>query len=77
MRVDLSYVRDEATEESDTDVLLVVDDSVHTFRVRKSLSDLLFDILLEKGELVSVIVIPEGLFKDYNMPFLPKRRGLA
>ena len=65
-----SCVRDEATEESDIDVLIVVDDSLNPFKVRKCLSDPLFDVLLEKGELVSVIVIPEGFFKNYNMPFL-------
>ncbi len=65
-----SYARDEATKESDVDVLVVVDDSLNPFEVRKSLSDLLLDVLLEKGELVSVIAIPEGFFKNYNMPFL-------
>ena len=34
------------------------------------LSDILFDILLDTGELISVIVIPEQLFNTYNSPFL-------
>jgi len=35
-----------------------------------SLSDLLFDLLLETNELISTIVIPEQLFTTYNSPFL-------
>jgi predicted nucleotidyltransferase len=65
-----SYARGKATEESDIDVLIVVDDSLNSFEVRKSLSDILFDILLENGELISVIAIPESYFKNYNSPFL-------
>lgn len=65
-----SYVRGEDAEDSDIDVLVLVDDSLNPFEVRKRLSDLLFDILLEKGELVSVIVIPERFFKKYNSPFM-------
>jgi predicted nucleotidyltransferase len=65
-----SYVRGAATEDSDIDVLIVVDDALDPFEVRKSLSDILFDIILEKGELISVIAIPEHLFNNYNSPFL-------
>ncbi len=74
-----SYVRNEETAESDIDVLVVVDNSLNPFEVRKNLSDLLFDILLEKGHLISVTVIPESLFKGYNTPFLLniKEEGLV
>jgi len=65
-----SYVRGEATKDSDIDILVLVDDSLNPFEVRESLSDLLFDILLEEGELVSVIAIPEHLFESYNSPFM-------
>jgi predicted nucleotidyltransferase len=65
-----SYVRGEATEDSDIDVLVLVDESLNPFEVRKRLSDLLFDILLEKGEFVSVIAVPEHFFKKYNSPFM-------
>jgi len=34
------------------------------------LSDLLFDILLEKGELISVVVLPKTFFENYNYPFV-------
>jgi predicted nucleotidyltransferase len=64
-----SYVRDEQTKDSDIDVLVVVDQSLNPFEVRESLSDLLFDILLNEGELVSVIAVPEQHFENYNSPF--------
>ncbi len=74
-----SYVRGEATKDSDIDVLVVVEESLNPFEVRESLSELLFDILLEKGELVSVMAIPEDLFENYNSPFVlnVKREGLV
>lgn len=65
-----SYVRGEATKDSDIDILVLVDSSLEPFEVRDSLSDLLFDILLEEGELVSVIAVPERLFESYNSPFM-------
>ncbi|MFZ2070949.1 MAG: nucleotidyltransferase domain-containing protein [Halobacteriota archaeon] len=65
-----SYVRDEATKDSDIDVLVVIDDSLDPFEVRKNLSDIIFDILLEKKELISVIPVPETIFKDYKSPFI-------
>lgn len=65
-----SCARGKATKDSDIDLLVVVDDSLNPFEVRKSLSDTIFDILLEKGELISVIVVPEHFFNNYNSPFL-------
>lgn len=74
-----SCARNEQTKDSDIDVLVVVDQSLNPFEVRESLSDLLFDILLEKGELVSVIVIPERFFESYNSPFIlnVKKEGVV
>jgi predicted nucleotidyltransferase len=65
-----SQVRGEAAEDSDVDVLVVVDDSRDPSAVRNSLGDLLFDLLLETNELISVIAISEQLFNTYNSPFL-------
>jgi len=65
-----SYVRGEATKDSDIDVLVLIDQSLNPFQVRDSLSDLLFDILLEQGELISVIAVPEQFFENYNSPFM-------
>lgn len=74
-----SYVRGEATRDSDIDILVLVDQSLNPFEVRDSLSDLLFDILLEEGELISVIAVPEHLYENYNSPFIPnvKKEGVV
>jgi len=74
-----SYVRGEATSDSDIDVLVLIDQSLNPFEVRESLSDLLFDILLEEGELVSVIAVPENLYENYNSPFIlnVKKEGVV
>ena len=74
-----SYARGEATKDSDVDILVVIDESLNPFEVRKTLSDFLFDILLEEGELFSVIAVPEYLFKNYNSPFIlnVKREGMT
>jgi len=65
-----SHARGEATKDSDIDLLVLIDDSIDPSDVRRSLSDLLFDILLEKGELVSVVVLPRTFFENYNYPFV-------
>lgn len=70
-----SYVRNEATKDSDIDLLVIVDDSLNPSEVRKSLSDLLFNIILEEKKLVSVIAIPEHFFDNYNAPFFLNVKG--
>jgi predicted nucleotidyltransferase len=74
-----SYVRGEVTGDSDVDILVLIEQSLNPFEVRESLSDLLFDILLEEGELISVIAVPEHLFENYNSPFIlnVKKEGLV
>ena len=44
--------------------------SINPSDVRRSLSDLLLDILLEKGEFISVVVLPQTFFENYNYPFI-------
>ena len=65
-----SHARDEATKDSDIDILVLVDETLNPSEVRKTLSELLFDILLEKGELISVIPLPKNFFENYNYPFI-------
>ena len=74
-----SFVRGEATRDSDIDILVLVDESLNPFEVRESISDLLYDILLDEGELISVIAVPEDLFENYNSPFMlnVKKEGLV
>jgi predicted nucleotidyltransferase len=74
-----SHVRGDATKDSDIDVLVLIDESLNPFEVRKSLSDFLLDILLENGELISVIALPEHFFKTHNYPFMlnVKKNGIS
>lgn len=72
-----SFARGEATDKSDVDVLVVVDDSLDLYGVRKSLNNFLFNLLLEKGELISVIAVPESEYLGYNSPFLMNVRAQA
>jgi len=65
-----SYARGAANPDSDLDLLVVVDDSLKPFEVRKALDDMIFELLVEEHELVSVIVLPESFFKNYNSPFV-------
>lgn len=72
-----SCARGEARESSDIDLLVVVRESLLPSQVRKELSDLLLDILLEEGELVSVLVVPDSHFKEAASPFLRHVKGEA
>ena len=65
-----SHARDEATIESDVDVLVLVDGSLNPRRVEESLSDLLYEMILEEGELVSVVAMTDERFENYNSPFV-------
>jgi predicted nucleotidyltransferase len=65
-----SHARGEATSESDVDLLVVVDDSLDPWEVRRGLDEVLLSILLEKGRLVSVIVVPKSFYEGYSSPFL-------
>lgn len=73
-----SYARGDFTKDSDIDLLILVDKSLDPWQVRKSLSDRLFEILLEHNELISVIVIPEDSLLNFSYPFLMnvKREGI-
>ena len=65
-----SYARGDYNRDSDIDILIVVSADVNPVEVEESLSDFLFEILLNENELCSVRAIPEKLFKKYNSPFL-------
>jgi predicted nucleotidyltransferase len=65
-----SYARGEATKDSDIDVLVLTAPSVNPSEVRESLSDLLYDIIMEEGELISVMAISEEYFENHNFPFM-------
>lgn len=65
-----SFAQGKATSESDVDLLVVVDDSLDPWEVRRSLDDLLLDILLANGRLISVLVVPKSFYESYRSPFL-------
>jgi predicted nucleotidyltransferase len=69
-----SHARGSATSESDVDVLVVVDDALDPWEVRRSLDGVLLDILLEKGCLVSALVVPKRVYEGYNSPFMVQVR---
>ena len=73
-----SHARGDAGEESDIDLLVVVAEGLNPKLVRDALSELLLDILLETGELVSVIVLTREFFESRRYPFIlnVKREGL-
>ncbi len=72
-----SCARGQARAESDIDLLVLVENSIKPSAVRKELSDFLYDILLEKDELVSVIVLPKSVFENQDSLFLRRVRQEA
>ena len=74
-----SHARGEATKDSDVDVLVLTDSSLDPSEVRDSLSDILYDIILEEGELISVVAVPEEHYENYNSPFMlnVKKEGMV
>ncbi|MGC9781242.1 MAG: nucleotidyltransferase domain-containing protein [Candidatus Heimdallarchaeota archaeon] len=74
-----SQARREPTKDSDIDLLVVVSDELDRITVRKSLSDILWEILMEKDELISVIVVPESFYNNYQSPFIlmVKEEGIS
>lgn len=74
-----SHARGEATKDSDVDVLVLVDQFLRPSEVRDNLSDLLYDMLLDEGELVSVVVLAEDRFENRGLPFMRnvRREGIA
>ena len=73
-----SQARDSATISSDVDLLIVVDESLNPFEVREQLSDLLWDIFVDDGELISVVVLPENFYANYKSAFIlnVKKEGI-
>lgn len=63
-----SCVRGEAKEDSDIDILIVVDDSINPREVEEKLDDLLFEILLEEKKLVSLVVVKKSVFENSRLP---------
>jgi len=56
------------------DVLVVVDDALDPWEVRRSLGGALLDIFLEKGCLVPALVVPKRFYEEYKSPFMVQVR---
>ena len=65
-----SFARGEATDDSDVDILVVVDANLNPISIEEYLSDYLFEILLENDELISVIALDEDLYNNSNSSLL-------
>ena len=65
-----SQARGDATTDSDVDVAIIISDDLDRRAVEQSLEDLLLDVLLEDGELVSIVAMPESLFNGPASPFI-------
>jgi len=63
-----SYAKGNPKESSDIDIMVVVDNSVNCYRIEEELNEILFDILIEHGKLVSLFVVKESLFENYRSP---------
>ncbi len=74
-----SQARKTATFESDIDLLIIVDESLDPFEVRRQLSDILWDLFIDTGEFISVVILPEEFFVNYNSAFIQnvKEEGIV
>lgn len=74
-----SHARGEANADSDIDILVVVDNALDPWSVRRSLDGVVQDLLLDTGCLVSVLVVPERLYHQSDSPFFVRvrREGIA
>ncbi|MEG3224600.1 MAG: hypothetical protein BME94_03495 [Methanobacteriales archaeon Met13] len=63
-----SFARDEATEDSDIDIAVVLIDEVDQFQEIERINELTYPLVLEKGELVSFYPISTEELKDREWP---------
>ena len=65
-----SYARNEAREDSDVDLLLVLEDDVDRYEENWKLSDLVLEVLKRFSLFVSIIVLSKGEFQRSDWPLL-------
>ncbi len=65
-----SYARNEAREDSDVDLLLVLDGDVDRYQENWKLSDLVLEILKRYGLFVSFVVLSKAEFQHADWPLL-------
>lgn len=74
-----SQAREEATEDSDIDVLVVLDDPVHASEEINRTSQFVAELCLEHNLLISRLFLPKSRFEAENSPLLVniRREGIA
>ena len=60
----LTCARRDYNNGSDIDILIMVSDDINPIEIEESLSDLLFEIILNKNELCSIRAIPKNCSRD-------------
>ncbi len=65
-----SQARGTAHEGSDVDVVVLVGDEMDPREVERSLDDLLWDVMMDHDELVTVIAMREEKFANESSPFI-------
>ena len=65
-----SVARQEAAEESDLDVLILIQDKV-THMIRNNISDMVFDINLKYGTNISIIVLEQNQWETGMIKITP------
>jgi uncharacterized protein len=74
-----SQARNEATSDSDIDVMLVLDGIENTSAAYDRLSQFVADLCLEHDVLISCVLIPDDIFQTRATPLLlnVRREGIA
>ena len=65
-----SYARNEARDDSDVDLLLVLEDDVDRYEENWKLSDLVLEVLKHYGLFVSFVVLSKDEFQTADWPLL-------
>ncbi len=70
-----SYARDDTTEGSDIDILMLIEDGEKNELLEKQRSKMISDICLKYDILISTLVVPENTFYEWELPlYLNVRR---
>jgi predicted nucleotidyltransferase len=70
-----SYARGDAQEDSDVDVLLILQDVHDPLAEREQLSEMIWQLVLEHGIVISVLPVDAALYANRQKPlFLNVRR---
>ncbi|MBF0240246.1 MAG: nucleotidyltransferase domain-containing protein [SAR324 cluster bacterium] len=65
-----SYARNAATDQSDIDVMIVLDDDISFGKEIRRMNELSTDILLEHGELISLYPVSKQRYEQAETPLL-------